>query len=79
MQADEIGLIITDLEMPIMDGKHLVISINELYDYDAINIIVHTNMSSFILENSLIELGVEEVISKIDMEELSRAIVTYFK
>ena len=79
MNPHEIGLIITDLEMPVMDGKHLIKAINELNEYDTINIIVHTNMSSFIVENSLIELGVDEVISKIDMNELSRGIVKYYK
>jgi len=76
---NDIGLIITDLEMPIMDGKSLVKSIHDVEVYNDINIIVHTNMSNFIIENSLMDLGVKEVIGKIDMEKLSISIRKYFK
>ena len=76
---DDIGLIITDLEMPVMDGKALVKTIYDVEVYNDINIIVHTNMSSMIIEKSLIDLGVKEVICKIDMEKLSIGIKKYFK
>lgn len=79
MNPEDVALIVTDLEMPVMDGFNLIRSINEIDRFDAINIIVHTNMSNFITSNSLIELGVDEVINKIDMEALAKAIVKYFK
>jgi two-component system chemotaxis response regulator CheV len=75
----QIGLIITDLEMPIMDGNHLIREIKQLLPYKDINIIVHTNMSNFIIENSLVELGANEVIGKINMSELSNGIEKYFE
>ena len=76
---DEVALIITDIEMPVMDGFNLIKSINDMDHFDDIHIIVHTNMSNFIAKSSLIELGVDEVINKIDMEALYKAIVKYFK
>ncbi len=79
IDPDDIGLIVTDLEMPIMDGRTLIKEIKELEIYDDINIVVHTNMSNFIIESSLIELGVREVISKIDIEKLTMGINKYFK
>jgi len=79
LKSDDVGLIITDLEMPIMDGRTLIKSINDLDIYKDINIIVHTNMSTFIIENSLLELGVKKVIGKIDMEKLTIGINKYFK
>ena len=78
LSPDDIGLIITDLEMPIMDGQHLIESIASLKEYQDINIIVHTNMSNFITETSLMKLGVKEVIAKIDMVLLSEGINKYF-
>jgi two-component system chemotaxis response regulator CheV len=75
--ADDIALVVTDLEMPIMDGVTLIKSINELQGYEAINIVVNTNMSKFVVESSLIQIGVDEVIGKIDMERLSKVITKY--
>lgn len=75
---EEIGLIITDLEMPIMDGKALIKGIKELSIYENINILVHTNMSNFIIEKSLLDIGVKEVIGKIDMEKLTESIIKHF-
>ena len=79
LDPNDVGLIITDLEMPVMDGRALIKSINEIPIYGDINIIVHTNMSNFVIEKSLLELGVKEVIGKINMEKLTIGINKYFK
>lgn len=79
IDPNEIGLIITDLEMPLMDGKTLIKEIKNLETYNGINIIVHTNMSNFIIESSLIELGIKEVINKIDIEKLRIGINKYLR
>lgn len=79
LDPNDVGLIITDLEMPVMDGRALIKSINEIPIYGDINIIVHTNMSNFVIEKSLLELGVKEVIGKINMEKLTLGINKYFK
>lgn len=71
LELSEVGLIITDLEMPVLDGKNLIKNIREKSTFDNINIIVHTNMSNFVIKSSLIELGASEVITKIDMKDLS--------
>ena len=55
--ADDVALIITDVEMPVMDGFNLLKELKELEIYEDINIIVHTNLSNFIIEKSLYELG----------------------
>ncbi len=78
-KPEDIGLVITDLEMPIMDGTTLVKNINELQGYEAISIIVNTNMSKFVVESSLTQIGVDEVIGKIDMEKLSKSIIKHLK
>ncbi|PHR72056.1 MAG: hypothetical protein COA66_07575 [Arcobacter sp.] len=78
-KADEIALIITDLEMPVMDGFHLLKELKELEDYSDINKLVHTNMSNFIVENTLIDLGTAMIMPKINMEELAVGIKKYIK
>lgn len=79
MNIDEIGLIITDLEMPVMDGHSLMKHIKKLNTYNNINIIVHTNMSNNIMKETLTRLGANDVIGKIDMLKLSDGIKKYFK
>lgn len=74
MDTDEIGLVITDLEMPVMGGREVIKHINDDPKYKDIKIIVHTNMSNDVMENELIGTGVEEIIGKVDMLKLGNAI-----
>jgi len=76
---EDIALIITDVEMPIMDGFHLLQEIKNAELYEDINIIVHTNLSNFIIEKNLLELGTNKIIGKIDIAELSSSISKYIK
>ena len=74
MQPDDVGLVITDIEMPKMGGREVITHIRENSDFNDINIIVHTNMSNNLMSNELIEAGSSKIIGKIDMEELSTGI-----
>ena len=74
MNPEDIGLIITDLEMPIMDGNTLIKKIRELNIYDHIDILVHTNMSNDIMKENLLKIGANDVIGKIDMLKLSESV-----
>ena len=78
LDTNTIGLIITDLEMPVMDGINLIKNIKDLEYYNDINIIVHTNMSNNILGKTLVEIGASEVVDKINIPELSEYIKKYF-
>jgi len=77
--TDDVALVITDVEMPVMDGFTLLKEINALKKYEDINIIVHTNLSNFITKQSLYELGTSKIIGKIDMRELSSGISKYIR
>ena len=70
----EIGIIVTDLEMPILGGREVILKIRENYKFNSINIIVHTNMSNNNMKDTLIENGAQEVIGKVNMLALSEAI-----
>jgi len=78
MNPKDIGLIITDLEMPVMDGKALISEIRKHPEYDHIHILVHTNMSNDVLTESLIEAGASEVIPKINTKKLAKRIENYY-
>jgi two-component system chemotaxis response regulator CheV len=74
LNPNDIGLIITDLEMPNLGGKEVIKFIRENSKFNDINIIVHTNMSNNIMEEDLLKAGANQLIKKIDMEELSQSI-----
>ncbi|PHS56823.1 MAG: hypothetical protein COB17_08120 [Sulfurimonas sp.] len=74
IQTDDIGLIITDLEMPVLGGRELVSLIRKEQKYDKINIIVHTNMSDENMKDTLLEVGANEIIGKVNMANLSKSI-----
>lgn len=78
MNQNEIGLIITDLEMPVMDGINLIKNIKTLDSYKDIDIVVHTNMSNDILDKSVIDIGANEVVDKINIPVLSACIKRHF-
>jgi two-component system chemotaxis response regulator CheV len=70
----DIGLFITDLEMPGASGREVIDVIRQNNTYDDINILVHTNMSNDVMEEELIKKKVSKIIGKVDMLSLSQAI-----
>lgn len=79
LNPEDLGLIITDLEMPKMGGRIVITSIRKNTNFDDVNIIVHTNMSNNITQEELKKLGSSAIIEKIDMENLSSAISKYIR
>ena len=74
ISSDEIGLFITDLEMPVMGGRDVIKYIRENEEYDNIKIIVHTNMSNDVMEDELKKSGIDAIIGKVNMLKLGDAI-----
>lgn len=78
--ADEdIGLVITDLEMPVLGGREVIKYFRENNKYDDIGLIVHTNMSNDVMEDELKSLGIDEIIGKVNMLKLGEAINKYMR
>ncbi len=71
---EDIGLFITDLEMPVLGGKEVIEYIRGHKEYDHINIIVHTNMSNTNMSDNLKQNGAQQIIGKVDMLALSESI-----
>ena len=72
--VEEIGLIVTDLEMPVMGGRDVIRWIRENQKFDSVKIIVHTNMSNDNMENELSKAGADAIIGKVNMLKLGEAI-----
>lgn len=76
---DEIGLLVTDIEMPVLGGKEVIKRLRDETKYDNLNILVHTNMANEIMRKELMTLGANEIICKVDVQTLGMAIKKYIK
>jgi two-component system chemotaxis response regulator CheV len=72
--ANDIALILSDIEMPIMDGLKFLEEYKKMKEYDKVPFIVNTNMANAALTNKAEALGASCVISKPDTLELEKRI-----
>ncbi len=79
IDTQNIGLFITDLEMPGASGKEVIEFIRKNNNYEDIKILVHTNMSSDTMEVELKNSGVAKIIGKVDIVVLSKAIQEFIR
>ncbi len=77
LNENDIGLIISDIEMPVMDGMEMIIDIKNNKNYNKIPIIVNTNMSNDAIVKQSSDLGVLEVVKKLNLKELDTIIAKY--
>ncbi len=74
---DEVSLIVTDIEMPVMDGMELINKIKTNAKYDDIPLLAHTNMSNSAIAANIKKLGTLEIVDKLDLSNLKNAIEKY--
>ncbi len=74
-----IGLIITDLEMPIMGGLELLEVCSKNEKYSKIPIVVNTNMANSSIIHTAEKLGARKVIKKLDLTTLREVILEHSK
>jgi two-component system, chemotaxis family, chemotaxis protein CheV len=79
ININEVGVIITDIEMPVVDGLKVLSALRENPKTKEIPIIVNTNMASGVIKTKALELGATYVISKIDLKELYSSILAFSK
>ena len=77
LDPSDIGLIISDIEMPVMDGMEMLRHINENDKYNKLPIIVNTNMANAAVIKHAKELGAKEVSKKLDLDSLNELIERY--
>ena len=74
---EEVSLIITDIEMPVMDGLGLLSAIKEMPKYADVPIVVNTNMANGSIANKAHSLGAQHIIHKLDLDELAAVVYKY--
>ncbi|MEA3289791.1 MAG: response regulator [Campylobacterota bacterium] len=76
-EHDPVALIITDIEMPVMDGMELIKQIKIHSKFDQIPLIAHTNMSNSAIATNILECGALDIVDKLDLSNLKQAIEKY--
>lgn len=77
LNPDDVSIIITDIEMPVMDGMVLLTELKNRPQYHKIPIIVNTNMANNAVVSNALALGAHEVVKKLDLESLHHTILKY--
>lgn len=73
-----IGMVISDVEMPVMDGYTFVTKIKDDLDLKGLYVVMHTSLSG-VFNNSLVEkIGADKFLSKFDANLLSETIMERF-
>lgn len=71
---EKVDIIISDIEMPVMDGIELLKKIRSHNRYKVIPILMHTNMANPAIIKAAYEYGADDVVKKIDFATLEESI-----
>jgi two-component system chemotaxis response regulator CheV len=72
--ADEIPLIISDIEMPEMDGYTLTAEIRDDPKLKDIKVVLHTSLSGVFNQAMVEKVGANDFIAKFNPDELASAV-----
>jgi two-component system chemotaxis response regulator CheV len=79
LSSSEVALILSDIEMPVMDGMTLLREVKNNPSFRDIPFIMNTNMANTSIIEQAKRQGVDYVIHKLDVEDLQYQIQTYAK
>ncbi|MBC7919223.1 MAG: chemotaxis protein CheV [Rhodoferax sp.] len=71
---DKVALVLTDLEMPVMDGFTLTRNIKQDPRYKSIPVIIHSSLTGTTNESHVKSVGADAYIAKFQAEELAATI-----
>jgi two-component system chemotaxis response regulator CheV len=74
LNPDDVGLILSDIEMPVMDGMALLREIKANKATATIPFIMNTNMANRSIVDQARRQGVDYVIHKLDVDDLQNQI-----
>ncbi|MBD3669970.1 MAG: chemotaxis protein CheV [Gammaproteobacteria bacterium] len=77
--SSQIPVVVSDIEMPEMDGYTLTNTLRESARYKNMHVILHTSLSGAINPDFASEVGANTALSKFDADDLARAIVEGLK
>jgi two-component system chemotaxis response regulator CheV len=71
---DKVALVLTDLEMPVMDGFTLTRNIKQDPRFKSIPVIIHSSLTGTTNESHVKSVGADAYIAKFQAEELAATI-----
>ena len=77
LNPSDIGVIITDIEMPGTDGYQVAQAIKENSKYEAIPIIVNSSMTTEAVRGKMEIIGIDDFVGKTDVPSLYGAVAKY--
>ncbi len=72
--SEQIGLLISDIEMPEMDGYTLTANIRADQDLKKLKVILHTSLSGVFNQAMVKKVGADNFIAKFNPDELAKAV-----
>lgn len=79
LESEDMGtkfdMVISDIEMPGLDGYELVFALNDNPSTRAIYTILHTSLSSDISQDRALQVGANEALSKFNAKDLMKAML----
>jgi two-component system chemotaxis response regulator CheV len=77
--SDWLAMVISDIEMPKMDGYSLVTAIREDSRLEDLYVILHSSLSGVFNENMVRKVGADHFLAKFVPDELAEAITKRLK
>lgn len=74
IDLEEVGLILSDIEMPVMDGMNLLREVKNSSLFKNIPFVLNTNMANASIVEQAKRQGADHVIHKLDVEDLRHQI-----
>jgi len=79
INPDDVGLIVTDIEMPIKNGYQVIKYLKETPKFNKIPIISLTSMTNQGVMDKVVQLGAIDLVNKADLQKLHKYIQEYLE
>ena len=72
--TDKVGVIVSDIEMPEMDGYTLTAEIKSTPELQNLHVVLHTSLSGVFNQAMVKKVGADDFIAKFHPDELATAV-----
>jgi two-component system chemotaxis response regulator CheV len=77
--TDKVGVLVSDIEMPEMDGYTLTAEIKNTPELEKLNVVLHTSLSGVFNQAMVQKVGADDFIAKFHPDELATAVQKWLK
>lgn len=77
--TDKVGVLVSDIEMPEMDGYTLTAEIKNTPELQGLQVILHTSLSGVFNQAMVQKVGADDFIAKFNPDELATAVQKWLK